>query len=215
MKPIIFSSEMVKAILAGRKSQTRRVIKPQPVIDTDKMWRWKDCQWMDGGLGFPESGIEDHSTYKPGNVLWVREKWRLVDFEHVDGDWNASIQFADGEIGERLHHLKRGADEITGWRSPIHMPRAAARLFLLVTDVKVEQVQEISETDAIREGCVPLVYRGIGAVMVPARGAYYILWNELNGKRDSGDYIWERNPWVFVYSFAAIMEGEARCREYS
>lgn len=69
MRGIIFGAESIHGIQQDRKTQTRRVMKPQPVLDDSGMWHWKDCQWMDGGLGFPKSGIEDHAPHQPSDIL--------------------------------------------------------------------------------------------------------------------------------------------------
>jgi hypothetical protein len=91
--------------------------------------------------------------YEVGDVLYVREAHRLIDFEYVDDDWNASVQYrADNELGPRLHYLKNGANERTGWRPSIHMPCIAARNFLLLMAVRPERLHDITEADALAEG---------------------------------------------------------------
>ena len=94
MKPILSNTPMAQALLNTKpdvwpaepidqskpfKCQTRLVIKPQPILEKGELdfWHWKDCQWADGGLGFPKSGVVDHSPYKVGDILWVREAWAL------------------------------------------------------------------------------------------------------------------------------------------
>jgi len=200
MKPIIFSTPMVQAILAGRKTQTRRVLKPQPVIDAHGMWLWKDCQWMDDGLGFPASGIEDYAPYKPGDILWVRETWQHVmdDFDKCIEGTGEYYYAADGEPG-----FTYWVDPHTGehkermpWRPSIHMPREAARLFLRVTDVRAERVQDISEEDAKAEGVTAINNSQCGY-----RGAFRELWNTLNAKRG---FDWYTNSWVWVIRFERL-----------
>ena len=153
MKPIIFSTEMVKAILDGRKTQTRRIIKPQPMLKLypnfeNKSWHWKDCHWLEGGIGFPTSGIEDYSPYKPGDILWVRETWCEVPYE------TKCIKSGDGFLCVPKKAYKADSKiDFTGiWKSPIHIPKEAARIFLRVVGVEVERLQDISEEDAIAEG---------------------------------------------------------------
>lgn len=185
MKPILFSTPMVQAIVAGNKTQTRRVIKLK------------------------------NPFHKPGDILWVRETWRLIYFDHIDGDWSASVQFKDGAMGERLHYLKNGEDERIGWRPSIFMPRAAARLFLRVTDVRVERVQDIREGDAMAEGAPHCLGKSTCGghderceAADPGRW-YRMLWDSINGKREGGCYAWGKNPWVWVYTFERISKEEA------
>ncbi len=228
MKPIIFSTPMVQAILAGRKSQTRRVIKPQPSIDCGGRFDW-EVSFADGSFFITaenENGDGAMWKYKPryqqGDVLWVRETWcelARVDssgYTHyddcnyyyaTDGDYQIDLCDADGFYLD---------DQRMRWRPSIHMPRAAARMFLRVTDVRVERMQEISEGDAIAEGC-----EGIPCDHPSGRYAcedcmntgwreppivmYHELWDELNAKRGYG---WDTNPWVWVITFERIDEPE-------
>ncbi len=178
MKPIIFSTPMVKAILDGRKTQTRRVIK---VDDA------------------PENKLP---RYEAGDILWVREKWRTVDYEYCDGKWSASIEYADGIRGPRVFYYDNSdvgipVDSIysqTGWHSPMFMPREAARLFLKVKTVRVERLQDITAHDAIREGMESVI-------PFDAVDEFKELWDNLNAKRGYG---WETNPWVLVIEFERI-----------
>lgn len=195
MKPIIFGTDDVRAILEGRKSQTRRVMKPQPTMDTDGMWHWKDCQWMDSGLGFPKSGIEDYAPYKVGDVLWVRETWCEVPYEYEH------IKIPGGHITiPKIAYKASSEIDYTGiWCPSIHMPREAARIFLRVKSVRAERVQEITIDDAIAEAALP-DYHGMRSEAV---NAFRDLWDVYNAKRGHG---WDANPWAWAYEFERIEE---------
>ena len=231
MKPILFSTPMVQAILREEnpKTNTRRVILPQPVLEpwdgTSGMWKWKDCQWMDGGLGMPQSGVDDYAPCRPGDVLWVRETWYLeTHYGAHSYVYRASSPDYPVDVGVGQH----------GWRPSIFMPKAAARIFLQVADVRVERVQEITDDDALNEGipdngwfpmdkvyCPRCQGEGlIGALDPDSLGFMEIdcpdcirpsqrfanLWNNLNAKRGYG---WDKNPWVWVYAFRRIEKEEA------
>ena len=216
-KPIIFSAPMVRAILEGRKTQTRRVGKNSGL--RDKFYKWvtelngkpfygvglyKDSNVFLGEDGvYRVDAVYFESRFKPGDLLWVREKYRLVDFSFCDDDWNASVQYAaDQEIGDRLHYLKNKGDEKTGWRSPIHMPRCASRVTLRVTGVRCERVQDITAEDCIAEGChAPYVCRSESGYIFELKTQYKELWDGIH-KKDG--YGWDANPWVWVIGFEVL-----------
>ena len=152
--PILFSGPMVRAILEGRKTQTRRVMKPQP--DEGKM-RWTGSHW-EMYLGYPIGHDVPISLYgQPGDLLWVRETWGTIL------DCEGYIYRADGPH-----------DGVRRWYPSIHMPRVASRLTLRITDVRVQRVQEISEEDARDEGTSGLLTSMTG---------FPYLWNAINAKR--------------------------------
>lgn len=191
-KSILFNGPMVRAILEGRKTQTRRMMKPQPELHADGFWHWKDCQWQYGGLGFPKSGIEDHAPYRPGDRLWVRETWAA--YHHIAG--GKVLYEADGKDYLDNDHLTV-PHEFIKWRPSIHMPRAASRITLEVTDVRVERVQSISVADALAEGVLPAKewrYPSDGAIP-----AFADLW-----EKTYGPGAWEANPWVWVFYFKVL-----------
>lgn len=183
-KPIIFSTPMVRAILEGRKTQTRRVIVPQPSSGIRKSV-------------FVKSGLEDgHGReiklhYQPGDILWVRETWCR---RRRNGGYGYK---ADRPI--EPGYLQACYDDAK-WRSSIHMPREAARLFLRVTDVRVERLQDISEEDVVKEGFTPLLDKD-GVNFISAKGRFHVLWDSLNAKRGYG---WDTNPWVWVIEFERV-----------
>jgi hypothetical protein len=159
MKPILFSTEMVKAILDGRKSMTRRIIKPQPVSEATHFARI--IETVDFGV---EARFGSNSSpavcdrklpYDIGDVLWVRETWadlRGMGFGNdpvTDKPWNFAYA-ADCPKGSESDRAR--IDYGVKWRPSIHMPREAARIFLRVTDVRAERLQEITEEDAQLEG---------------------------------------------------------------
>lgn len=178
--PIIFSGSMVKALLAGTKTVTRRILKPQSMFDgREEIVRQFPNQ---RGIG-----------WETGQRLWVREAFttrndgsvlcpRLVPmyaadfkgFNKPDRDWN--------------------------WSPPIHMPRWVSRITLEVTGVKVELLQDITNSDAIAEGALESGLPYVGAMTCDqARVAFSLLWDGIHGK-----FAWEANPWVAAISFRRI-----------
>lgn len=224
MKPILFNTEMVRAILDGRKTVTRRLMKPQPqqVSGNPPFWHWKDCQWADGGLGFPESGIKDHVPFKPGDVLYVRETWKNATGDLAGGGYalfDTFVYKADGKVKGDYP-----IDQLMiegSWRPSIHMPREAARIFLRVTDVRAERLQSIDEDGAIAEGCVSVVCpacNGIGGrcpdcigtgAIEPAMLDFVDMWNSTIKKKDLQLYDWDANPWVWVIEFERVERDRA------
>ena len=215
--PILFSGPMVRAILDGRKTQTRRVIKPRYRDDesgfqvcTNKATgeRWVEKADEHGGsFDAPRYVLP---RYQPGDVLWVRETWfyEWHMYEITDG-------YPDLPGGRYRHRYVYKADEpdypvntgvgAWGWHPSIHMLREAARLFLRVTAVRAERVQDITEADAQAEG-----FRGFDELTdgadaelfdLTAREGFRFYWDCLPHKRGFG---WEENPWVWVYEFERL-----------
>ena len=192
-RPIIFSDEMVRAILAGEKTQTRRVMKPQPVNLVDAI-QWEKCP----------QGI-------PGDRLWVRETWAAPGYlDHRKPsdieDWNPILYRADGFIARQFAVDKNWLSSMFGrWRPSIFMPRWASRINLEIVNVRVERLQDISEEDAKAEG-VSAVMRDSGGclpwgewVEIPSYYDGFVeTWDRINAKRSCG---WDTNPWVWVIEF--------------
>ncbi len=205
-RPILFSGPMVRAILDGRKTQTRRAMKPQPRFNPhqgDGCWypekTKRELSYANEGH-FRRGVARDFSPYgKPGDRLWVRETW-LPHYRHwttESGDTreNLDIQYdADGTFRNI-----RDYEVPTNWSVPdrpgrqpsIFMPRWASRLTLEITGVRVERLQEISGKDCVAEGspsgqwAPPIMY-------------FKELWNGINAARGFG---WDANPWVWVIEF--------------
>jgi hypothetical protein len=224
-RPIPFNAEMVRAILDGRKSQTRRVVNPQPERWIDKYvpsaspehWLPQGVYIRDpaGALGRGPIEVRRNAPPvrcpygKPGDRLWVKETW-----QHLHND---------GSPLERLHdwektpvHCFYRADEsdptalpVSGkWRPSIHMPRWASRITLEITEVRAERVQEISEDDANAEGCglgCTVKSERFGRYMSAGQYAFAELWDSINAKRGLG---WEANPWVWVIGFRKLERAE-------
>ena len=205
-KPIIFSAPMVRALIEGRKTQTRRVLKPQPKVLKNGIWYrpypvLRPLQWAylhgDRIAGFADT------RYAPGDRLWVREAfigpYAYEVNEYPPRDWgNKPIWFpADGPVpdnfaGQFWHRA----------RPSIHMPRWASRLTLTVTDVRVQRLQEISAADSIAEGVQCGTCEFMNTSACNGRGcfasiaAFQALWNSLHGPG-----AWDANPWVAAYTF--------------
>jgi hypothetical protein len=193
LKPILFSTEMVKAILEGRKTQTRRVIKPQTVTHNGPNGQTTesiDDYFMTRNLKDAELLCLACAPYRPGGILWVRETWRMcldgIFCHKADGDCDTC-----STTGENTFNVK--------WKPSIHMPREACRLFLKITDIKVERLQEITEEDALKEGCMPIILDD--AIFFSAKGKFHALWDSIYAKRGYG---WEVNPWVWVITFENV-----------
>lgn len=204
-RPILFSGPMVRALLDGSKTQTRRVVKPQPYIDEQGNFCWNGSNFGQDGKGphtqaiaspIPSSKTKRvHCPYgKPGDRLWVRET-----FAHIYRDNATPDQRRDGDVAYKADH--QGLDEYAygTWKSSIHMPRWASRITLEVTGVRVERLQGISEADAMAEGVAETAkyLQGLSACLEHCY-AYEDLWESINGAGS-----WDANPWVWVVNFKA------------
>lgn len=204
MKPILFNTEMARAILAGRKTQTRRVIRPQPNLITTGLTpmgsNW--LAWYDDGACsdlWPE--------YKSGDVLYVREIWQ--DLSNDEGEY---AYLADGNKGLADKDWGVITTEDIKWKPSIHMPKTAARIFLKVTDVRAERLQDITaeqqenglgilDIDSPCNTCSDnnMSYCGGGICLLEE--LFIELWNSTIKKQELGQYGWETNPWVWVIEF--------------
>ncbi len=187
-RPIIFSAPMIRALLDGRKTQDRRVLKPQPFPCADG-WGCVDRN------GAPQKWLPclpKLHPYAPGDRLWVREAWGLGVSDH--GDCPRYKATLDYKCGDKIN--SPGEWPLT-WRSPIHMPRRFSRLTLVVTDVRVQRLAEITSADAIAEGCQPHANSiTIDCDTPDPRDDFRGIWNSIHGPD-----AWDANPWVAAISF--------------
>ena len=206
-RPILFSGPMVRAILEGRKTQTRRVVKPQPVFDG----YWWSCgdyvcnREQEFRAGMPH--FVKHSYGTVGDRLWVRENgWerpeRTEKMMHEGADtWLPYYYDADG-LDSTDH------EQFKSWgfkrRPSIHMPRWASRITLEITGIRVERLQEISEKDARSEGVDTMRDMRFAAALGnlhsgACRLNFIDLWQSINGPES-----WSANPWVWVIEFKRV-----------
>ena len=192
MKPILFNTEMVKAILNGRKTMTRRVIK-FPKGTTGRLP--SNGFFNVSPYLFYPCGIK-HPKYKVGDVLYVREKFCTA----YDGE--AYFYFADKCTNREQNKLLNYDDAY--WRPSIHMPKEIARIFLKITKVRVEKLQDISFIEALNEGAEPRITE-YDAYSISCQkaciDAFHKLWDSTIKKSELDRYSWNANPWVFVYQF--------------
>ena len=198
-RPILFSSAMVRALLAGTKTQTRRAVKVESHQQIEQRDDGRDWPWMYDG--------ERDADYwmacpygQPGDRLWVREAWR------AELTWNTTkpSEIPDEaalwyEADDQPRNNGRGTKFKGKLRSSIHIPRAASRITLEITSVRVERLQNISEADAIAEGVRNSLHLPGGRF---ARENFENLWWTVNG-----DGSWESNPWVWVIEFKRVEGG--------
>lgn len=231
-RPILFSAPMVRALLAGTKTQTRRLLKPQPYPLDGHPGYWNASGVVGGRICVSDLGLLDlHRKPKPGDRLYVREAWRVSkrhdgiaprDLEPrsmtVFFGAGGSIANQDSEHDWRPVDWPGIPENVPSWvgrpRVGMHMPRWASRLTLYVTGVRIERLQDISETDALAEGMMQATAE---AIMEPAELAVYAsthilapgsrgrilyehIWNHINGAGS-----WDDNPWVAAYTFAVAV----------
>lgn len=207
-KPALFNTEMVRAILDGRKTVTRRLVKPQHLRVLDSQYHQEHPEVPDNVL------IEKlcEPPYKPGDYLYVRETWSPVYPDDTSNDVVGYMFRADDGMGvaEYDRRYPNGKDYYwTGiWCPSIHMPKEAARIFIRVKDVRVERLQEIDNVGALKEGCD-------GRCSEPADGAlsdcqmdydfsiekFMTVWDSTIKPKDRDRYGWAANPWVWVTEF--------------
>jgi hypothetical protein len=217
-RPILFSAPMVRAILDGRKTQTRRVVTPQPASPA-VMGRWSNgelrklfdkahCIWPADAVDESTGNRPDHYAVCPygitGDRLWVRETFGPVKQIGIIATISEAtyVCFPDGSQKFRSGEYAPWNKPVTGsypegwrWRPSIHMPRWASRIDLEITSVRVERLQEITEADAIAEGAQ---CAGVPASLTN-RGAFAKLWESINGPES-----WAANPWVWVIEFKPV-----------
>ncbi|MCJ1832209.1 morphogenetic protein [Klebsiella variicola] len=208
---MIFNAEMVRALLSGRKTQTRRIIKPQPEATLSGSLSGKWLSRPLNGLLLPK--IEDIAIHCPfgvvGDRIWVRETFQgpLFDYDLMDSYCKDPTPFEKPEFcvykadGVPAPEFYDADDELhCCWRPSIHMPHWACRILLEITNVRVERLKSISDGDAIREGCSTAdMMSGDCVADVFAR-----LWASIYGS-DS----WNANPWVWVIEFKRVEGGAA------
>jgi hypothetical protein len=205
-RPILFSGPMVRALLAGTKTQTRRIVKPQPTSDRPI-------------IAIADDGVWRCPYGQVGDRLWVRETCAIVPAtayrcsRDVGPDGKlAQVPHRSSPDGHSWAVYRQGWTRCAPepWRPSIHMPRWAARLALTITEVRVQRLHDISEADAAAEGVqriaatstaaggwpCPLLDTGIGVVVDTARVAFTGLWRSINGAAS-----WDANPWVWALTF--------------
>lgn len=216
--PILFNTDMVRAILDGRKTVTRRFIKPQQIIGLlpdkckngmpeeflkEKKYMFKPyCDMTDVEL----IKTAYNPPYQPGDILYVRETWEHFDCCSCEGDEHGNCPKEPQKSVLYKYgcgcYMYRATDEISGdakWRPSIHMPKEAARIWLKVKDVRVEKLQEITIDDIRNEGLTSMsVHAGD---MEIAFEEWKILWDSTIKKSDLDCYGWDANPWVWVIEF--------------
>lgn len=230
-KPILFNTEMVHAILDNRKKATRRLMKPQPVLQNN-IWMLDGAGWSDGVTSvpiMPGHSLYRKAKYNPGDYLYIRETWCNVNKSEYEPDY---YYFADTRICEDYD-----STEWT-WKPSIHMPKDAARLFLKVKEVHIEQLKQMTVDDVLQEGVSgveppPICIKGAKEpegfrswskdkqddwIESAARATYIgwleyadkvfskmqTLWDSTIKKDDADKFGWNANPWVWVIEFERI-----------
>lgn len=202
-RPILFNGDMVRAILDGRKTQTRRVVKHLPLLGEPEIWcrdaMCNDCNFV--------SIVGDYRRFcphgAPGDRLWVKETFVMWPYAGNDG--------AAGEIYKADNQLPASAPKSIGrnWTPSIHMPRWASRITLEITDVRVERLQDITWQDVLAEGVKHKDAWWLGAlhpikdtpkVYPLAAQAYESIWDSIYAAK----HPWSSNPWVWAITFRRV-----------
>lgn len=239
--PILFNGDMVRAILDGRKTVTRRVIMPHNRRRAKEQgYCQKNGLWIDPGIdNLDATGhIKDYSVsscwmqystyvikyahYRPGDILYIRETWAFIPCVGCSGDYARgpqpcydfqAIEYDDGDSisdGCFVYRTDYGDTEddsfppsMFKWRPSIHMPKEAARIWLKVTDVRVECLQEMNTGDFLAEGVAirSEAYNDPENAYQQAKEAFKNIWDATIKQADRGKYGWAANPWVWVIEF--------------
>lgn len=198
MKPILFNTEMVRAILNGEKTQTRRIMKPQPIYyvrgkyifeDGQCPKKWEQCD-----------NIIDTYRYQKGDILYVRETWG-EGWEEGTYIYKADDKLADNPLFEYSTKLI--------YRPSIHMPKKAARIFLKVTNVRIANLQDITDEEAKKEGANLKNGKNVGWKEKMERTAiqrFAEIWDKTIKKNELDIYGWSANPWIWVIEFERVKE---------
>jgi hypothetical protein len=202
--PILFGPEDVALILGGRKTQTRRVINPQPIQSSEN-----PCyvDWQDGSFSMDDA-ITRYAPYQPGDRLWVRESWGIFERQWTDCGWENQglVEFSTKSPQKELVYsskdcirsivyaadgYQREVGYEPGFKASIHMPRWVSRITLEVKSVRIERLQSISESDCAEEGCSTKYTRDY------KKPQFKFYWTQLGGN-------WDENPFVWVIEFEMV-----------
>ena len=214
IKPILFNTEMVQAILDGRKTCTRRVIKPQPdekhtyplgfVTDSTEKKEVGSFGFAANEYGGSIQYVKPPYRYAPGDILYVRETWCALPVNEAGHMRGHCVYYyrADGELRPEGWRGK--------WHPSIHMPKEAARIWLKVTDVRVERLQEIAAESALAEGADKYIHTNGELDENMTITSFIGIWNSTIKKSDLDRYGWDANPWVWVIEFERCEKPEIR-----
>lgn len=212
MKPILFNTDMVQAILQNRKTVTRRIAFPNGDL--------QECMSLDNQAGWifrgrlyenwdsamkAKQGPMSMCRFRPGDVLYVRETWKQATGDPAGGGYalfDTYVYKADGKAKD--DYPLDGLMVEDRWHPSIHMPKEAARLFLLVTGVRLERLQAIKPEECVDEGAVKRPYytrRGDLVVVGRYKKEFAQLWDSTVKKSDFDRFSWEANPWVWAIGF--------------
>lgn len=206
--PLLFQTEMVKANLEDRKTQTRRMNGLKYLNDPEYL-KSVTLMRMDYNIDnyrclkvFRNGDVLNSTVFKspygkPGDLLWVRETWLKLDPDHYCT--NPYQYTAQGDFNIFTEALRKSYIEMGynyNWKPSIHMPKSASRIWAMVEEIRVERVQDISEKDAKAEGCIQYEK---DTDWMTAKYGYQILWESINGQES-----WNSNPWVWVIKYRIL-----------
>lgn len=203
LKPMLFSGDMVRAILSGKKTQTRRVLKTQPYPNANVVLNSEGNAAFDSG---PVYGVT--APFHVGDRIWVRETWQAPEYE----SWKPSDIPESAHVAYQADYsINDPAEEHRRWRPSLHMPKWASRITLEVTAARIQRLYEISEADAIAEGiesrqtAIDTLYRRydqvVGETKYPVH-SFSSLWESIYGK---GSF---DSRWVWVFEFQRVASTE-------
>jgi len=210
--PILFTTEMVQAILRRRKVQTRRILNPQPPNVDSVSWSAYESAWFghsyQGGMATGQLFKDKIPKYDVGDLLYVRETFAYLKPMTVHHAPRQNVVFKTGGDGE-LAEWDKSHFEGEKWRPCIHMPKAFSRIWLKIVSLDIERVQDITDDDINAEGVSLLK-----GCILSERQVFSVLWNSINGERMIDLSIaghdtkmlcgWDQNPLVWVIGFERI-----------
>lgn len=224
-RPIIFNTTMVKAIIEGRKTQSRRLVKPQPKpFGGSAGGYWWRCNYVQSMVRVEEELQNPCELYegfidevnpfgKKGDRLWVRETFGMK-IRNIGGTPHESYVYKADKPNAIACYDCNGVSYPVRWKPSIHMPRSAARILLEITKIRIERINQISSQDAVQEGLRKLPASGryvvnqgdqyFGAASSNPCEVFKWLWESIYGSNS-----WDLNPWVWVVEFNVIQGGEA------
>lgn len=194
MKGILFKPDLITAIIEGRKTITRRIIRDNHIVKMQLNQINENSELAKDKIVVVINS--EIAPYKIGEIIYVKESWQHTDIINLNrNDDNSGYIFKNSENG-RLYELNY---ENWYWKSPLFMPAEAARLFLQIESVRVERLQDISEEDAKSEGVKATTWEGVSENTRSYRNGFFSKWVEINGSESLN-----KNPWVWVYTFKVI-----------